>query len=287
MGFVSVAALYCKTTQTRSSIEGTSLIAPLKKRTLKGVPYTRRPEVESEIEGILSLPEKEMLARCNVPRKAQTGHVSTEAVLHLLRARHREGDRSAVSRLFAVATERVLRALPRADNPDGLTVSFSKEKVRERAFDRFTDLLLHDREAYDDRLDYFEVNFNGALASLRLTAQKQVWRDENRSTTLESTEDEGEIKAEVEEAAGSYDPLNAEALDDARYRLRLDAAIDALPILQKRIVEMLRQGIPIDSNDSNVVTIRGALGKVEKTIRNQRDRAFARLRLTLVDKGTI
>ena len=265
--------------------KGISLIAPLRKRTLKGALYTRRPEIESEIGTLLSLPEKEMLARCNIRRSGETGRVSTEAVLHLLRARHREGDSPTASQLFAVVTERVLRALPSADNPDRLTVSFRKEMVRERAFDRFTDHLLHDRKVYDNRLDYFEINFNGALASLRLTAQKQVWREENRSTTLESTENEGEIKAEVEEAAGSYDPLNAKAFDDARYRSRLDAAIDALPVLQRRIIEMLRQGIPIDSNDSNIVTIRGVLGRAEKTIRNQRDRAFARLRVVLVERG--
>ena len=266
-------------------MQGTSLITPLRKLTLQGVLYARRPEVESEIGGLLSLSEKEMLARCNVRRGGPTGHVSTEAVLHLLRVRRGQGDTPAVLQLFAVLNERVLRSLPRADSPDGSTISFSKEQIREHAFDRFIDLLLRDRNAYEDQLDYFEINFNGGLAKLRLTAQKKVWRDENRSTTLESTEDEGEIKAEIEEAAGSYEPFNAEALDDARYRSRLDAAIDTLPILQSRIVEMLRQGIPIDSNDPSIVTIRGELGKAEKTIRNQRDKAFARLRVALSGRG--
>ena len=48
---------------------------------------------------------------------------------------------------------------------------------------------------------------------------------------------------------------------------------------------MLRQGFPIDSKDPEVVTIRGSLGKVEKTIRNQRDKAFAILRDVLTGKG--
>ena len=257
------------------------MIAPLRKSSFKNELYLRRPEVESELEALISLPETEMLGRCNAARKHQAGHVSTEAVLHLLRARHRDGDSPAVLQLFSVLTERVLRALPKADNPDGLTVSHTKEQIRERAYDRFIDLLLQDREGYDDRLDYFEINFNGALASLRLTAQKKVWREENRSTTLDSKEDEGEIKTEVENAAGTHDPLSAEALDDIRYRSRLDAAIDALPTLQRRIIEMLRQGIPIDSIDPNAVTIRGVLGKAEKTVRNQRDKAFARLRVAL------
>ena len=50
---------------------------------------------------------------------------------------------------------------------------------------------------------------------------------------------------------------------------------------------MLRQGIPIDSKDPSVLTISGVLGKVEKTIRNQRDKAFARLRIVLSGRGKI
>jgi hypothetical protein len=258
------------------------LVVPLRKQTLQGKPYVRRPEVESEIGELLALPESAMLTRCAIGR-GRPGFVSTEAILHVLRGRRGQGDNSAVMHLFRLLSERVLRALPRAEGP--VWVSLSTEQIRERAYDRFTDLLLADRKAYDDRLDYYEINFNGALAALRKTAQKQVWRDENRSTPLDVSDEEGEPSAEVEEAVGTYDPLSAEALDDARYRSRLDAAIDDLPPLQSRIVEMLRQGIPIASNDPTVVTISRVLGKVEKTIRNQRDKAYARLRIVLMGRG--
>jgi hypothetical protein len=260
------------------------LVDSLRKRTLKGQLYGRRPEVESEIGELLSLPEDAMLDRCGLAR-GRPGYVSTEAVLHLLRARRGQGDTLAVSRLFHLLSERVLHLLPKAEGPDG--VSLSKEQIRERTFDRLTDLLLADRKGYDDRLDYYEINFNGALAKLRLTAQKQVWRDENRSTPLEASDEEVELSVEVEEAAGSYDPLSAEALDDARYRSRLDAAIDGLPPIQSRIIEMLRQGMPIDSQDPSVLTIRRTLGKAEKTVRNQRDKAFARLRIVLSGRGKV
>jgi hypothetical protein len=239
--------------------------------------------VEAELGELLTMPEGEMLDRC-AQGQQQVGYVSTEAVLHMLRVRRGQSAGTAESRLHHFLSERVLRALPKADRPDG--ISLSKQQIRERVYDRFTDLLVADCVAYDDRLDYFEINFNGALAMLRLTAQKQIWRDENRSTPLESAENDGELVVQAEEAAGSYAPLSADALDEARYRSRLDEAIDGLPPLQSRIVEMLRQGIPIDSKDPNVVTISGTLGKVEKTIRNQRDRAFARLRILLNERGT-
>jgi hypothetical protein len=246
--------------------------------------YVRRPEVESEIAGLGALTDTELVSRCQIARREQAGYVSTEAVLYFLRARKIEGDNPTFKELFAVLNGRVLRALPKAETSDGKALSLSKQLIRDRIFDRFTEILLQDRLTYDDRLDYYEINFNGALAKLRSTAQRRVGLETNRSTTLESPEVEGEIKAEVEEALGGFDPLSAEALDDIHYRSRLDAAIDGLTPLQSRIVEMLRQGIPIDSNDSGVVTIRGTLGKSEKTIRNQRDKAFATLRVALTER---
>lgn len=261
------------------------MVTPLRKSTLAGRPYARRPEVEAEIRVLLTLPESEVLDRCTLGHR-EAGYVSTEAVLHMLRVRRGRNFGAAESRLHRLLSERVFRALPKAESRD--STSLSKEQIRERVYDRFMDLLLSDWRGYEERLDFFEVNFNGALAKLRLSAQRQVWRSESRSAPFDSSaEDTGELPAEVERAAESYDPLTDEELDEENYRSRLGEAIDTLPPLQRRIVEMLRQGIPIDSKDSNVVTISGTLGKVEKTIRNQRDRAFARLRVLLTERGAI
>jgi hypothetical protein len=249
---------------------------------LEGGLYTRRQEVEAEIEELLTLGEDAMLGRCALER-GRPGHVATEALLHMLRSQRSNPDTPAGLRLFKLLSERVHRTLPRAEGQE--EVSLTKQQIRELTYDRFVDLLLADRHAYEERLDYYEINFNAALASLRLTAQKKVWREDNHTTGLGSSEEDAELSAEVEEAAGTYDPLSAEALDDSIYRSRLDAAIDGLPPIQRRIIEMLRQGIPIDSQDPSVVTIRSTLGKAEKTIRNQRDKAFARLRISLT-RGT-
>ena len=80
-------------------------------------------------------------------------------------------------------------------------------------------------------------------------------------------------------------PFDADELDKKDYRLLLDDAIDSLPEFQRRIVEMWRQEIPIESKDPSVVTISKVLGKTEKTIRTHRDKAFASLRLRLERKG--
>ena len=101
--------------------------------------------------------------------------------------------------------------------------------MRDKVFSRFVELLSADRVAYVAKLDYFEMRFDGTVASLRRDAQEQAWRDENRSHPLEYDEDSGELSPEVEAAAGTHDPFAASDFDDRAYRSRFGVAIEALP----------------------------------------------------------
>jgi len=184
-------------------------------------------------------------------------------------------------RLTELLLQRVYRLLPRAEE----AASLIKTNIRDDVVDHFVDLLLSDRASYDDRLDYYEINFNSAIAKDRKDASDRHWKRDRQMEEL-GTEEDGAYNAQ-EEAIGGYDPFDPSELDEKVYRLRLDEEIDSLPELQRRIVEMWRQGIPIDSQDPSVVTISKALGKSEKTIRTHRDKAFATLRLRLERKGKL
>ena len=145
--------------------------------------------------------------------------------------------------------------------------------------------MLSDRDSYDERLDYYEINFHSAIAKDRADANARHWKHENRSEELGTNENE---VSNVEDAAViGYDPFDPHELDKNFYRLWLDEAIDCLPELQRRIVEMLRQDIPIDSKDPMVVSISKMLDKSEKTIRTHRDKAFGALRLRFERKGKL
>ena len=155
--------------------------------------------------------------------------------------------------------------------------------IREEVRDHFVDLLLSDRKQYDNRLDYYEVNFNSAVAADRHDANARHWKHENRTAQLETEDDE--VSAQAESAAGKYDPFDADELDKKDYRLLLDDAIDSLPDFHRRIVVMLRQEIPIESKEPSVESISKALGRSEKSIRMHRDKAYASLKLRLERKG--
>jgi hypothetical protein len=260
------------------------LVTPLRKRTLDGVLYKRVSTVEALLDDLEVLPRADLVARCTISNRSDPAYVPSECLLYLVRATREDNNDSHFERLYKLLMSRVLRALPKAEATRGgvVLVSQTKSRIREAAFDRFEAMLVEDRQAYSDKLDYFEVRFDGAIANLRRDAQEQAWREENRTTAIDLDPETNEPTAEVEKAAGSFNPFDTTDLDDADYRSRLDAAIDALPPEQSRIIEMLRKGFPIDSKDPDAVTIARALGKSEKTIRLHRDRAFAALRAALL-----
>lgn len=269
--------------QAKSDGGGGLSIAPLRKRRVSGELYSRDPNVEALIAELAILPRDELIARAAVTKRSYPHYVPSECLVYFIRASRRDNSEAWFERLYRILIERVLRSLPKAESSDGRTESLTRGVVRDKVFSRFVELLSADRADYVDKLDYFEVRFDGALASLRRDAQEKAWRDENRSQPLEYDEESGELSPEVEAAAGAHDPFAASDFDDPAYRSRLNAAIEALPTEQSRIIHMLRQGFPIDSKEPDVMTIAKALGRSEKTIRTYRDKAFATLRAAMTD----
>ncbi|MBY5767226.1 response regulator transcription factor [Rhizobium leguminosarum] len=263
--------------------KGNADIAPLRKRRLTGELYERDRKVEILIVELAALPRDELIGRAAITKRSDPGYVPSECLVYLIRASRHDNNEAWFERLYRILMERVLRSVPKSESSDGKTESLTRSVVRDKVFSRFVEILSADRASYADKLDFFEVRFDGAVASLRRDAQEQAWRDENRSKPLEYDEENGELAAEVEAAAGVHDPFAASDFEDPTYRSRLDAAIEALPPEQIRIVHMLKEGFPIDSKEPDVMTIAKALGRSEKTIRTYRDKAIAALRLALAD----
>lgn len=234
----------------------------------------RDAKIEAKLVELATLSRDEIIARCASRRRDDPNYVPSECLLYYVRASRADKSEAQFERLYEILAERVLRRL------DAYGKTVLNGLIREKAFGRFVELLSADRNSYSENLDYFEVRFDGALANLRRDAWAQVRPDEKHSTGLEFDET-GELSVEVERAAGSFDLFSMSQSDAADYRSCLDAAIEALPLEQSRIVEMIRQGIPIDSKETEAVTIAKTLGKSEKTIRTYRDKAYAAIRAAL------
>jgi len=259
------------------------LAAALRKEKPDGSLYTRTAAIEAQLQALEELSRDELLARAQIRTRGEAGYVATECVLHFIRASRADNSDAWFERLYKVLSERVLRTLPSGDAADGKTRSLTAERIRDKVYERFVGMLAGDRQAYDDRLDFFEIRFDMALRRLRLDARKQAWRDENRTQAVSYDDETGELSPEIEKAAGSVNPFEGLEIDDEAFRLRLDAAIEALPPEQSRTIQMLMLDYQIHSEDPNVITICKVLGKTPKTIWNYRDRAMKALRKALIE----
>lgn len=258
------------------------MIAPLTKEKGDGSLYTRPEDIEKKLHALANLPRDELLARAQIRARTDPGYVPSECLLYFVRASRNDNSDAWFEQLYKLLSERVERALPAAEDHDGATASLMAETIHNDAFGRFVKLLAEDRQTPADKLDFFEVRFNLGIKRLRLDAQEKAWREGKRSATLED-EESGELRAEVETAAGAFDPTEFDAIDDPLFMERLEAAIDALPEEQSRTLHMLRLGFPIDSDEPDAMTIAKALGKTGRTISNYRDRAIKSLRVLFTD----
>lgn len=265
------------------------MAVPLRKLQQDGTLYRRRPDVESKLDALLQRSRSQVRELCTIGAPADDNHVPSECLLHLVRGCRSDNSDRHFEALFLALRQRVITRLPAAEighGVDGKVLASQRNiKIAEYVLDRFQALLVSDRAGYDERLDYFEVNFDAAIASLRLDGRRKAFKEEKRTEPMTYDDETSELNVEIEEAAAAQNPPSESKLDDPAYRLRFYAAIDTLPEDQRRVMELLLLGIPIDSKEPGVQTIVHILGCAEKTVRNRRDRAYVALRNTLEEEA--
>ena len=141
---------------------GEATVTPLRKRRLSGELYERDPKIEALIAELAVLPRDALIARAEVTKRYDPNYIPSECLVYFIRASRRDNNELWFERLYRILTERVLRSLPKAESPDGETESLTRGIVRDKVFGRFVELLSADRADYVDKLDYFEVRFDGA-----------------------------------------------------------------------------------------------------------------------------
>ena len=215
--------------------------------------------------------------------KADPAYIPSECLVHLVRTSR---DRFAPEDMNALLTNLLKRVLPTLPpEPQGTRPENSHaSEARESVLYFLVTSLLSDSEVYNEKLDFFEVRFDRALAKLRATAWKREAVENERAFPL--AYEEGDIPHEIEVAALSAIGLSEiDQRASADYRIQLQETIDSLPALQRNILLMLGQGFAVDSQDPKEMTIAKALNKSEKTIRLQRNRARQALEAALREES--
>lgn len=261
-------------------------VAPLRKCQEDGSLYHRPKEIEEALGELVRLPAGKLLERCRINDPEASGYVPSECLVYFVRRPVLGGADDLFRELFLLLRQRVLRAVPvplrRIAGSKKLAESAADQEVRNSVIEKFQEMLCCDRKDYDERLDFYEIRFNQALAMLRKTARRKVDRQESGHEPLAGGKDTNTPSKEVESALGALKNLGAGI--DFLYRSKLYAAITSLPPEERRVVELWLEEVPIDSEEDGVLTMVKVLGCSEKTVRNRRDRAFSKLRDALKEE---
>lgn len=264
---------------TSPDCSGMPVITPLRKRSLNGDLYTRRPETVAKLSELLLISRSDLVERSLITERADPQYVPSECLLYFLRASREDAASPQYEKFYRILAERILRSLPREETAAG-TLSLRKADLREKVFDRFHALLAKDRIEYVEKLDFFEVRFDKMLQGFRLDALEQVRRAEDRSAAIDD-DASGDPLVDVERAAGSFALFSKSEIAKLDYRSALDAAIESLPLLQQRILELWKNDIPFDSIDPDARTIAKILNKSDRTVRTHFQKACESLRKVL------
>ena len=252
---------------------------PLKSRDKHGVPFKRPPEIEVCLERLESLDATARLQAFAIGSRNISGYVPSEALTYFLRRAHATGAKDEFKHIFGLLLKRVVRSLFGTVSDSSMD---GAQGIREEITGRFAERIAKDCNGRFAMLDFFEVRFDLAFARFRTSVLRQIGPSSVLTEPLSTDGENGhEIFREVEESAADFLGGDPQKIDDPAFRLGLDAAIDALPDDQRRVVGLLRQGFQIDSKDPNIMTIARMLQCDERTVRNRRDRAYKTLKSVL------
>lgn len=261
-------------------------IEPLQKHKGTGERYTRRTPISEFIARSLALTFEELLDRAAVRDRRDSEYVPSEVLVYHLRRTKNDNYEDRFVALYDILRDRILAACPRPNRQvaDRIFEDARIAEIRDATIDYVTELMLTDRQDYDERLDIYEVVFDKAVRSAHITKLRNVNR---RESAKENVEDNvtGEVRAVVEAALDRYKSTGLTAEEDLDYRIHLRRAIDALPTEERKVIDLMLADIPIETNKEGEPSMIELLGCVEKTVRNRRDRAFAKIKTALALEG--
>lgn len=252
---------------------------PLKSKDKHGAPFARPREIEDCLARLESVSAATRLQAFAITSRRSEGYVPSEALTYFMRRAWAAGAQREFRQIFELLMKRVWKSLC-------FNISDSKmpgaEGIREEIMGRFAEQIAKDCSGCSAKLDFFEVRFDMAFKRFRSTVLRQIGPTSALTVPLSTDSDEGQdISPEVEVAAAEFLGGDPQKIDDPAFRFALDAAIDALPDDQRRVVGLLRQGFQIHSDDPNIMTIAKMLKCDARTVRNRRDRAYKNLRSAL------
>jgi DNA-directed RNA polymerase specialized sigma24 family protein len=247
----------------------------LKKTKLDGAPYTRLPEIEAAIDGALDLDLKIVGERARLPDRKAKNYLASECLVHLIREAWRSGNEQARDELLQLLLLRCVAILNSKVSHSICTA----QQLREDILGDFAELFAKDASSQDQReLDFYEVRFNQAFSTFRIT---RVRAELDRLNSTRDLPDPACPEVAVDdEILARLSDRNRTTCDaeEIVFRKQVHYAINALPRDEREAIVLCHlMGLKEESQDPNERTAANVCGVTGRTIRNRLTKAFEKL----------
>lgn len=252
-----------------------------KKRKSDGSVYTRPSEIDACIDSLLELGTEVVCQRASSIHNKEAGsYIPSECLVHLIRETRRAVDSEGFEKLLSVLLKRCESNLL---NRIAETIPGAHE-IREDVMSDFAELFaLEWEDESENRLDFYEVRFQQAFATLRknrVTAELRRLQRLRPLLALDSHSTSEDWDAELEELGNAASVDGLAGLDLEGWEL-----INSLPADQKRVFVLCRVlGYQEESIDPEEPTASSLLNVTGRTVRNRLARALSALRGKVEEK---
>jgi hypothetical protein len=252
---------------------------PLEKSKINGILYTRPPEIEAASDAALAQDLDTHYRRTLIRDRGSPDYLPSECLVHLIReAQQRNDDRArdALLPLLLARCEAILNVKVDGSIPGAV-------ELREDILGDFAELFAIDGTPEDSHeLDFFEVRFNRAFFTFRITRVRPELTHQNSQVPLPEPSDEIKlIEQELDnEVAARLADLGGDAgnPEDRVFRKQVFDAIIKLPPDQRKAVVLVHLlGFKQESENPDETTAATICNVEGRTIRNRLTRAFATL----------
>lgn len=252
---------------------------PLNNMTEAGAFYTRPAHVEASIDKALAQDPDTVLRRAAIRNPKHPDYMPLECLLHLAREARLKRDKAAENRLLAPLLTRCELILKKSIPDGGL---HDAEEIRQDILGAFCELFARVGTNHDaSGLDYFEVRFHSALASLKFQRLRQEGRRQKVFADLSQEKDEDGNPLDEENALAK---LSAAAQSPARqenllYVQQVEKFLATLsPEDREAVILVSIKRYKIESEDPDEVTAATLCGVSGRAIRKRLKKVAERLK---------
>jgi hypothetical protein len=241
--------------------------------------YARRPEIEACTDVALNQSLETVVRRAHIRNQRDPDYVPMECLLHLLREARLNRDKNAEGKLYAPFMARCEARLKKAMPDDSRPDAAGKRDEIMQAFGLLFARVGTNLDATE--LDYYEVNFNHALQTLRFkTLRKEATHTKVFVDISQETDDDGNPIDDENVLAR----MSAAARNPARqenYVLLCQVAMflaTLAPEDRETVRLVLIEGHKIESDDPDEVTAAKLLGVGRRAIHKRLAKVAAKLK---------